>query len=170
METDELEPQDAPPEFVGCPTCGRNDEVQRVPAAVANGWRLPAATPQTSYEWSPLLVLLGVGGVVQFGLSALRGSDGPAFGELGVMGWVLVMGLRKSVAVFKRRRRIRAGRSAALASWNEAWLCARCEILYFQPGYEPAGVGLSRPLSYLEFQAAVYGAGGYRELADGNEG
>ncbi|WP_034268785.1 hypothetical protein [Actinospica robiniae] len=170
MDVSELEPQDAPPQPTGCPVCGRGENVQKVSGAVANGWRLPAATPQLRYEWSPVLVVVGCGGIVQFGLSILNGSDGPAFVGFGIMGWVLGLGLRKSVSVFKRRRRVRPGRTAALAVWNGAWLCARCGIVYFQPGYEPAGVGLSRPLTYLEFQAEVYGVGGYRDLADGNEG
>lgn len=170
MEMTELEPQDAPPEFVGCPVCGRSGRVQRVSAAVAEGWRLPAPVPPTSYEWSPLLALLGIGGIGWTGLSMLNGSGVTDVTELVVAAWLAISGSRKSLRVFRRRKRIGAGKTAALESWNEAWLCAHCGIVYFQPGYEPAGVPLNRPLSYEQFKAEVYGVGGYRDLADGGKG
>jgi len=169
MGISELEPQDAPPELVGCPICRRADKAQPVSAAVGKGWRLPTVAPAAKYEWAPLLALLGAGGLVHTAPELLHETDTPTVFQFVVCGWLMLLTARKTVAVFKRRKRIRLGESDAGAVWNEGWLCARCEVIYFQPGYEPRGVGLHQPLQYEEFQLEVYRAGGYEDLADKGE-
>lgn len=162
----EPEPQDAPPEPVGCPVCRRADGVRRVPAAVGDGWRLPAAAPAAKYGRPLLLAVVGAIGVCMGVTSWLQGTSSVDVVRFVFVCVLMVSGVRKTVAVSRRRKRIRLGEPAASAVWNEGWLCARCEVIYFQPGYEPRGVGLNRPLRYEEFQLEVYRAGGYEDLAD----
>ncbi len=58
-------------------------------------------------------------------------------------------------------RLVEAGRPAAERLWSRAWYCGRCGTVYFppRPG-DPAG-----PLTFADFRAVVWAAGGYGHLA-----
>ncbi len=55
------------------------------------------------------------------------------------------------------RARVAAGRDAAEEVWSRGWCCARCAVVHFGTG--PA-------MTLQEFRRAVWGAGGYGELAE----
>lgn len=180
------EPEDAPPRLAGCPHCRRLDAVQRVPMAAEHredvrklaatpgsgrverrARRLEGPVPRVRYGWKPLVVAVGTPWTVAMGLGMLNGNvPAKALVELIVAGgltWVNALGV---IGMFKRRKRVRGGAAAALAVWNEGWFCNRCGVAYFQPGYEPAGVGLHQSLTLSEFRREVYRAGGYGDLAE----
>ncbi|WP_034268788.1 hypothetical protein [Actinospica robiniae] len=167
-----LEPQDAPPQMVGCPHCRRADEVQRVPMAAANGTWFEAAGPPQDLGRRPTRVV--VGSILAVSCAdavfnawhggSLGASTAAMFGFVLSAGTAVVNGLGV-VGILKRRKRIQVGKPAALAVWNEGWFCRRCGVVYFQPGYEPNGVGLHQALSLAQFQHQVYRAGGYEDLA-----
>ncbi|MER6313143.1 hypothetical protein ABT237_05175 [Streptomyces sp. NPDC001581] len=55
------------------------------------------------------------------------------------------------------RTRIAAGRDAAEEVWSRGWCCARCAVVHLGTG--PA-------MTLQEFRRAVWGAGGYGDLAE----
>jgi hypothetical protein len=62
------------------------------------------------------------------------------------------------------RRLLEAGRPAAERLWSRAWYCGRCGTVYFAPqSGDPAGA-----LTFGDFRAVVWGAGGYGHLARRN--
>jgi ribosomal protein S27AE len=169
-----LEPRDAPPELTGCPYCQRADEVRRVPMAVEAGAGLAPAAPPVRFGKLPLAMLVWSALAVAAAETAVRGPVGTRgvrldFLGVGVTGALAVVNALGVVGIFRRRRRIRAGKPAALAVWNDGWYCGRCGLVYFQPGYEPKGVALRQALSPAQFQHEVYRAGGYQDLAGENE-
>jgi hypothetical protein len=70
-----------------------------------------------------------------------------------------------AVGIVRRRRRLIRGLAAAEEIWRHGWYCRRCDVVYFQPGYAPAGVNPQAPMSTGEFRALVFAAGGYADLA-----
>ncbi|MFF3672819.1 hypothetical protein ACFYYS_02395 [Streptomyces sp. NPDC002120] len=55
------------------------------------------------------------------------------------------------------RARIAAGREAAEEVWSRGWCCARCAVVH---------LGTGQTMTLQEFRRAVWGAGGYGELAE----
>lgn len=170
-EVSRLEPQDAPPQPEGCPRCLATGMVVRIPETASRGWLLPAPWPDTPWGRRRTITLIMGGGTVLAGkvmIQSWSGSGGSAlvtwmpFAAFGLGTAAGALGL---IGIRRRHKRVRAGWSAALAVWNEGWFCGRCGVVYFQPGYEPAGVGLCQPLSLEQFQTVVYRAGGYEDLA-----
>lgn len=172
MEVTEFEPQDAPPQLVGCPDCGWADEVQRVPMAAAAGTWFESAGPPQDLGRRPIWVLAGsvlalscADAVVNAWHAGSLSASSVAMLGFVLCGAIAVVNGLGVVGILKRRKRIQAGKPAALAVWNEGWFCRRCGVVYFQPGYEPKGVGLHQALSPAQFRHEVYRAGGYEDLA-----
>ncbi|MBR7832136.1 hypothetical protein KDL01_02630 [Actinospica durhamensis] len=156
-----LEPEDAPPQVVGCPKCRRADVVAPVPAAVRRGAPIDPAQPSVR----------GVRGlVVCWAVTVLMGADDvswPLTAHLPALAVVSLFALGSSSStrdLVRRRRRVRSGRAAAVAVWNEGWFCARCGVVYFQPGYEPRNLALHEAVRPERFRREVYLAGGYEDM------
>ncbi|WP_404961553.1 hypothetical protein [Streptomyces sp. 147326] len=86
-------------------------------------------------------------------------------GELLFLAWISAFALLGPVLLIVStvrvqrafRVRIAAGRDAAEEVWSRGWCCARCAVVHFGTG--PA-------MTLQEFRRAVWGAGGYGELAE----
>jgi hypothetical protein len=57
--------------------------------------------------------------------------------------------------------RIRHGMPRALAVWQAAWYCGRCDGVFFAPGAAPVGADPGELMSAAEFRRLVWAAGGY---------
>ena len=57
--------------------------------------------------------------------------------------------------------RVRRGMPRALAVWQSAWYCERCDGVFFAASTAPAGAGSGQLMSPGEFQHLVWDAGGY---------
>lgn len=166
------EPEDAPPAIKGCPRCLSIGMVRTVSEAVRGGARLPAVAPDVRLagrrKWalvSGVLALIPGWALADTVFGGGHAPVVPAFTVFFGFAATSVLNSLGTIGILKRRKRIRAGRDAALAVWSEGWFCGRCGALYFQPGYEPKGVGLHQPLSPAQFQREVFRVGGYEDLA-----
>jgi len=90
----------------------------------------------------------------------------PDYAYLGVISLLALVAAASLIlpAVFRWiafRRLVEAGRPAAERLWSRAWYCGRCGTVHFppRPGY-PA-----QPLTFGDFRAVVWAAGGYGHLA-----
>jgi hypothetical protein len=45
--------------------------------------------------------------------------------------------------------------------WRRGWYCARCGVVYFQPGEQPSGTAEGQTLHPEQFRRLVWSAGGY---------
>lgn len=57
--------------------------------------------------------------------------------------------------------RITRGMPRALALWQAAWYCERCDGVFFTPSAAPAGAEPGQLMTAVEFQHLVWGAGGH---------
>ena len=180
MASEALEIQDAVPRLVPCVSCGQMDGVVRVPVAheealVENRLRAVdelAVVPRRQ-RWvgrvsgavvaSALGLDLGVRaftvGTAHVGVPVFLAIFAVASGVLATT-WSL-----GAVGAVRRQRRLARGIGAAEEVWRHGWYCRRCDLVYFQPGYAPAGVDPREPLTTQEFRRIVFGAGGYADLA-----
>jgi hypothetical protein len=187
--------QDAVPRLVPCLLCGQMDGVVRVPVVhdeaceeykvrghdrynlpvPAGGSRLidELAVVPRAQKWVGRGV--GAGAAALFGviiggnLVRVGTADAGAFASLAAgllvcaafaAAWTL-----GAVGVVKRQRRLARGLASAEEIWRHGWYCRRCDVVYFQPGYAPAGVDPRTPLDTGEFRRIVFAAGGYADLA-----
>jgi hypothetical protein len=58
-----------------------------------------------------------------------------------------------------------AERQAAAEVSERGWYCARCAIVYFQPGGEPPGAHAEYAYSVEDFRRMMFSAGGYGDRA-----
>ncbi len=159
-EIGEREPEDAPPQPLGCPNCGCEEPVEPVPDAVRHGAPIDPATPQVR-GIRGLVVSWAATGLLVEDISRPLTKHLPALVVVSLFALASASSTRDFV---RRRRRVRSGRAAALAVWNEGWFCAHCGLVYFQPGYEPRSLALHEAVRPARFRREVYLAGGYEDL------
>jgi hypothetical protein len=180
VASEALEIQDAVPHFVPCPLCGQVDGVRRV----------PVAHDEACAEFPPRLVdelavvprrekrsgrVLGAGAASVAGVLFGAGLVGVGTGDPGESVFMAVCFLACGalasicsvgvIGVSRRQARLARGLAAAEEVWRQGWYCRRCDIVYFQPGYAPAGINTRVPLATGEFRRIVFAAGGYEDLA-----
>ncbi|MFJ3515947.1 MULTISPECIES: hypothetical protein [unclassified Streptomyces] len=184
---------ESPGSRLECPSCHRSDEVRAVPAVCLGGQRRfqeetgegdrridvrevvprladalaltppPPVTAGRTALGVPL-ILVSIGTFIGGALGGKWFADAPG-AELLFLGWIsafALLGAALLIGTSARtqrafRARIAAGRAAAEDVWSQGWCCARCAVVHFGAG--PA-------MTLQEFRRAVWGAGGYGELAE----
>jgi hypothetical protein len=151
---------------VSCPRHKGRDDVQRVSqvyADAASALLSPSPVLKSADRLAWAGTICGVAGAVLLWIRAAVGGAASGFllaaaviafaYALACYGWAAA---RRSRLV-----RVRQGMPRALAVWQAAWYCRRCDGVFFAPGTAPEGVSPGKLMSPAEFQHLVWTAGGY---------
>jgi hypothetical protein len=180
MASEALDIQDAVPQLVPCVSCGQMDGVVRVPVAHQEAcaeYRLPLVDElrvvPPRQRWAGRVLGAGMASVFGVDLGIHAATTGT--GQLGTSVFLVLFCLTSGVlaanwslgvvGAVRRQRRLARGLPAAEEVWRHGWYCRRCDLVYFQPAYAPAGVDPRTPLTTGEFRRMVFTAGGYEDLA-----
>ena len=154
------------PLVVSCPRHKGRDDVRRVSqvyAEVASELLSPSPVLKSADRLAWAGTICGVVGAALLWIRADVG--GAASGPL-LAGAIVCLAYALSCygwAAARRSRvvRVRQGMPRALAVWQAAWYCGRCDGVFFAPGTAPEGVVAGELMTPGEFQRLVWAAGGY---------
>ncbi len=151
---------------VSCPRHGGQDHIRQVSVVYAEEARTllspwPVLKSVDRLAWAG--TICGVAGAAAIWVRAAVGgaASGPALIAAIVCFAYAVACYGWAAARRAGAARVRRGMPRALAVWQAAWYCERCDGVFFSPGAAPAGVADGRLLSAGEFQHLVWAAGGY---------
>jgi hypothetical protein len=152
--------------IVVCPRHMGRDRIRRVSemyADIESELLSPAPVLKSADRLAWAGTICGVAGAVLLWIRAAAGGAASGFllaaaivclaYALACYGWAAA---RRSRLV-----RVRHGMPRALAVWQAAWYCGRCDGVFFVSGTAPAGVESGELMSASEFRHLVWAAGGY---------